>query len=61
MIKHTTDPAERAASIAERVADEVWKRTRNYREEEKTWFSVYSQALREFACPGEQLVNLKGD
>ncbi len=48
MIKHTTDPTERAASIADREAEEIWKRTGSYKEWLKVWLSVYKQLLLEF-------------
>lgn len=57
MIKHTTDPAECAASIADREAEEVWEETKNYEKYLKTWFSVYRQSLRELVCPGAVQTN----
>lgn len=48
MIKRTVNPAERAASIADREAEEVWRKTGNYQGYLETWFSVYKQSLSEF-------------
>lgn len=41
MRNHTTNPAECAASIADRVAEKVWKETRNFKEYSRVWLSVY--------------------
>ena len=48
MRNHTTNPAERAASIADREAEEVWEETRNFRKYLRVWLSVYRQSLLEF-------------
>ena len=48
MINHTTNPAERAVSIADREAEEVYEETGSYGEWLKVWFSVYRQSLLEF-------------
>ena len=48
MKNHTNNPAERAASIADREAKKVWQETKNPKECRKTWLSVYRQSLTEF-------------
>ena len=57
MINHTTDPAERAASIADREAEEVWKETGSFKEYLRVWFSVYRQSLLELVYSGDVQTN----
>jgi len=53
MLHHRTDnPAERASSIVDREAEEIWRKTGNYKQWLKTWFSVYEQVLLEFVFQG---------
>jgi hypothetical protein len=59
MIRHTTNLAERAASIADREAEEVWRRTGSLKEYCEAFRSIYGQALREFACPEDVQPELK--
>jgi len=57
MIRHTNDPEERAASIAYREAEEIWRETRSFNKWLKVWFSTYRQALRElmgYMSPGKE-------
>ena len=48
MIKHTDNPAERAASIAEHEAKPVWEETRDWNCWYQAWLAVYRQVLAEF-------------
>ena len=57
MTKHTTDPAERAASIADCEAEEVWEETGSYSEYLRVWLSIYKQALLEFVYSGDTQTN----
>lgn len=50
MRNHTTNPAERAASIADREAKKVWRETGNFKEYSRVWLSVYRQSVLEFVC-----------
>lgn len=47
MRNHTTDPGERATSIADREAKEVLEKTGDFREYFRVWLSVYKQSLLE--------------
>ena len=48
MRNHTTDPGERAASIANYEAEKVWEETKSFKEYLDVWFSIYNQSLLEF-------------
>ena len=53
MLHHRTDDlAERASSIADREAEEAWRKTGSYKQWSEIWSSVYKQALWEFAYQG---------
>ena len=53
MLHHrTNDPAQRAASIADREAEEVWRETHNFDLYYETWAEIYHQVLFEFCHNG---------
>jgi len=57
MINHTTNPAERATSIADCEAEKVWKETGSYKEYLRVWLSVYRQSLLELVYSGDVQTN----
>ena len=52
MLHQTDDPAEKAASIAERGAMAKVRENGSYVNYFKTWLEVYEQVLREFVYQG---------
>ena len=62
MIRHTTDPAQRAANVSDREAEEVWRATGHYGKWSKAWFETYRATLNEFQQPerkGERSENIQ--
>lgn len=49
MRNHTTNLAERAASIADREKQKIWEKTGDPKECLRTWRTVYKQSCLEFA------------
>lgn len=45
---HTTDPAERAASVADLEAERIWRETGSFIRWICTWYTTYNEALKEF-------------
>lgn len=45
---HTTDPAQRAADIADCEAEKIWDQTHDFNQWLKAWHEIYSETLREF-------------
>lgn len=50
--RRTSDPAQRAASIADKEAEKVWRETGDYKKQLAIWKETYDSALSELCYQG---------